>query len=310
MHFHELRNVTHWGYGYFLKKVGPYLARLLYIHRFIVIEMGFDSREGLAPLDRLWGPTQPPIQRVQGTFSLAVKRPERGAILLLPQYVFMAWCLDEKNFDEIGANKLNSFTDSGMSTSCDSCCLVKVTGELFLCPGWQQSEWVAGMKTYTHLHALCGIRTQCLMSWGMSPRSAYEWVGIDEAIMWPNCLMYLIRTSAVVQSEDSSPSSQKLALVPGPELFNSVGLLNLLAVQLRSSYTHDPIGTFMSIPCSIQKQGYFSPCSDWLRAGRTDDRGSVPGRGWEFSSSTPCPDRLWGPPSLLSNGYHGLLPWG
>jgi hypothetical protein len=26
------------------------------------------------------------------------------------------------------------------------------------------------------------------------------------------------------------------------------------------------------------------------------------GGGWEFFSSTPCPERLWGPPSLLSNG--------
>jgi hypothetical protein len=35
-----------------------------------------------------------------------------------------------------------------------------------------------------------------------------------------------------------------------------------------------------------------------------------PGGGWEFFFSPPCPDRLWGPPSLLSNGYQELFPWG
>jgi hypothetical protein len=29
-----------------------------------------------------------------------------------------------------------------------------------------------------------------------------------------------------------------------------------------------------------------------------------------FSLSSPRPERLWGPPSLLSSGYQGLFPWG
>jgi len=35
-------------------------------------------------------------------------------------------------------------------------------------------------------------------------------------------------------------------------------------------------------------------------------RGSSSGRGWKFFSSPSHPDRLWGPHSLLSNGYQGL----
>jgi hypothetical protein len=33
--------------------------------------------------------------------------------------------------------------------------------------------------------------------------------------------------------------------------------------------------------------------------------GSISGGGWEFFSSPPRPERLWGPLSLLSNGHHG-----
>jgi hypothetical protein len=36
--------------------------------------------------------------------------------------------------------------------------------------------------------------------------------------------------------------------------------------------------------------------------------GSNPDTGWEFFSLPPRPDRLWNPPSLLSNVYYGFFP--
>jgi hypothetical protein len=41
-----------------------------------------------------------------------------------------------------------------------------------------------------------------------------------------------------------------------------------------------------------------------------DDRSSIPDTGRGFFVYSLRPDRLWGPPSLLSNGYRVSFPWG
>jgi hypothetical protein len=43
---------------------------------------------------------------------------------------------------------------------------------------------------------------------------------------------------------------------------------------------------------------------------RMDGRGSIPDTGKTLFSSPQRPDRLWGPPSLLSNGYRRFFPVG
>jgi hypothetical protein len=47
-----------------------------------------------------------------------------------------------------------------------------------------------------------------------------------------------------------------------------------------------------------------------LRAGRLEFYGSISGGAWKFFSSPPRPERLWGSPSLISNGYQGALSLG
>ena len=54
----------------------------------------------------------------------------------------------------------------------------------------------------------------------------------------------------------------------------------------------------------LRRTGQRSPYSDWLRAGQSGDRIPV---GVEIFCT--CPDRLWGPPSLLFNGYR-VFPGG
>jgi hypothetical protein len=42
---------------------------------------------------------------------------------------------------------------------------------------------------------------------------------------------------------------------------------------------------------------------------RLDDQGSIPGRDKRLFSTQQRPNQLQNPPSLLSNGYQGHLPW-
>jgi hypothetical protein len=85
---------------------------------------------------------------------------------------------------------------------------------------------------------------------------------------------------------------------------------------------HTLLGTlrhFILLECISKSEALFELCvplnvgagkrirySDWLRPGWTRSPSSSPGKSTVFSFPRR-PDRLWGPPSLLSNWYQGAL---
>jgi hypothetical protein len=69
---------------------------------------------------------------------------------------------------------------------------------------------------------------------------------------------------------------------------------------------------------SIKGGEFLDYLSDWSRDSLVgmalsyglDDRGSRVRMPAGAGNSPPRPERLWGPPSLLPNGYQMLFPWG
>jgi hypothetical protein len=78
--------------------------------------------------------------------------------------------------------------------------------------------------------------------------------------------------------------------------------------QVRQKATADPL-TFC-LPHYINQSLYTGSSGSIVSDYGLDDRGSIPGRGRGIFFSPLHPDRLWGPPSLLSNGYRGSFPRG
>jgi hypothetical protein len=86
---------------------------------------------------------------------------------------------------------------------------------------------------------------------------------------------------------------------------------NLFALRVVLNCFHSDFGSLTNM-CMIlylligSRGSSVSTVSDY----ELDDRGSIPDRGRGFFFQLLRPDRLWGPPSLLPNGYRGSFPRG
>jgi hypothetical protein len=95
------------------------------------------------------------------------------------------------------------------------------------------------------------------------------------------------------RGENSGAEETVHGQLPDLQLFQSYGV---------QTFSSDFFCIFLCKP------GQLIRYSDRLHARRSRDQGSIPDRGKRFFSFPQRPDRLWGLPSLLSNGYLSSFP--
>jgi hypothetical protein len=86
-----------------------------------------------------------------------------------------------------------------------------------------------------------------------------------------------------------------------------LSLLATLSLVERTGLTSGRLPTLVLMLLFLDQMGYTKPSA---RVFGTAGVLIMYSRGWEFFSSPPRPELLWGPPSLLSKGYRGFFPWG
>jgi hypothetical protein len=92
--------------------------------------------------------------------------------------------------------------------------------------------------------------------------------------------------------------------VASQEALYSVESVNLSNLVKRISIVSLGASKFLS-QLTVKYQQSQEPGELSLYNYRLDDRSSISGRGKRIFSTPQRPHRLWGPPSLLSNGYRG-----
>jgi hypothetical protein len=261
---------------------------------------------------------KPPLQRVPGALSLGTKLSGREAnhpppasaevkkyveLYLHLQYAFMAWCL-VKHRDNF------TFTFEGKMV-------------------------FSGMFTQSYMNMRQQIRKLL-----RKERHKYVWYRENFPLWNKKCYLTKVLLIKIFLMDTLSATDISDPVSPIDRLDCHSAMLYKISVVMagvnkrwigRSCRTMDSIfekspltQCFSNCESSVTAytQKYFKRCKteaefsccimfmNVLWAGWSGFYGSIPGEGWEFFSSPPRPERMWVPPSLLSNGYQWLFPSG
>jgi hypothetical protein len=89
--------------------------------------------------------------------------------------------------------------------------------------------------------------------------------------------------------------------VPSDEMFLEVGHKTIVPCESVDTVQRFTYREVLGINCSLGT-------ATRLRDGRSGFLVLISRGSWEFFFSPQYPNGLWGPPSLLSNGYMGIFP--
>jgi hypothetical protein len=169
------------------------------------------------------------------------------------------------------------------------------------------SEFFEFTKFITSFHEVKIVTFQFLPVWIF-----YYFVSLRLSCIWCLSFFFGLISLDFMWSADKGRANCNFCMFVGPSqcfIAWHVGEIFLLLFHSKVMYSTHNMFIIFEVLYTFSELGYCSLYSDWLWAGQPRSWSSSPGRARDFICPE-CPDRLWGPPDFLSNGYWRPFPGG